>query len=171
MEKEKKKLSAAEVQALIENVKELKGRLDVMEEERSQRSAPSTSPSIRKESTFRSAASVFKETLQNYGAFGKRLKINDLRAEDGAERSGVFHAGIGRAQQERQTQAPPQVAVGEAPIVGKPARDSGGFKILRLSVSNFSGKELYPGLDSGFQHWAYLFIEALEIAKMASDFV
>ncbi|UIZ21383.1 hypothetical protein KXD40_000866 [Peronospora effusa] len=38
------------------------------------------------------------------------------------------------------------------------------------SGGNFNGAEIYSGLGAGFKQWAYLFIEAIEVAELSSGF-
>ncbi|CAI5719932.1 unnamed protein product [Peronospora farinosa] len=166
--------TAAASHDLLNYVKRLEGRLNAVEEGRSQASAPSTSPGSQRGSHTSENASVFRETLKNYGPFGQRMTVNDLSGEDGIERGVDIRAGAARAQQEYPRQAQGQGMVRDMPPqrhpVMNPFGPSGGVTIPKLNIQNFNGAEIYAGLGAGFKQWAYLFIEAIEVTELSSGF-
>lgn len=43
-------------------------------------------------------------------------------------------------------------------------------KTSKLMIQRFTGKKLYAGLGSGFREWAFSFLEALEMAEVATGY-
>nr|CCA27605.1 AlNc14C598G12220 [Albugo laibachii Nc14] len=118
-------------------------------------------------------ASVFRETLKNYGPLGQRMTVNDLSGDYGIENGGAMRAATGRTQQDYPRQAQDQGMARDFLPQGHPVMNPfgplGGVKIPRLSIQNFNGAEMYVGLGSGFKQWSSLFIDAIEVAELSSD--
>ncbi|CAH0476199.1 unnamed protein product [Peronospora belbahrii] len=108
------------VEALLEYVKRLEGRLEAMEEELLQ-----------------------EETIKNNGPFGRKMTLIDLSGDNGIERGGARRAQSGNGQQKRVQ----GMAGGSAPQ-GNPAgnqmRMGGNIKIPKLTIQIFTGAEIYP---------------------------
>ncbi|CAH0519740.1 unnamed protein product [Peronospora belbahrii] len=93
------------VEALLEYVKRLEGRLEAMEEELLQ-----------------------EETIKNNGPFGRKMTLIDLSGDNGIERGGARRAQSGNGQQKRVQ----GMAGGSAPQ-GNPAGNQ--MRMERLKVN------------------------------------
>ena len=90
--------TATAIHDVLDYFKRLEGRLDAVEEGRSQASAPNTPPGSRRGSHISDNASVFRETFKHYGPFGLRMTVNDISGDDGIERGVAMRSGAGSDQ-------------------------------------------------------------------------
>ncbi|GMF49321.1 unnamed protein product [Phytophthora fragariaefolia] len=92
--------------------------------------------------------SVFRQAIEEGGSLGmQQMHVDEL---------GGGHVGLG--QQPLQLHAEPVMTT--EPRV-PPTREA------KLALRAFDGNEVYKGLGAGFEQWALLFIEQVEMAEMA----
>lgn len=127
------------------------------------------------------SASGIREVAQQGGLLGaSRLTLQDLhqgqRANAGVNNftQGTLHAQAARHHVPQPPQSHPgldderiQRGIAQFGAAWIAVPDT---KTSKLMIQRFSGKELYVGLGSGFREWAFSFLEALEMAEMATGY-
>ncbi|KAI9992518.1 hypothetical protein PInf_017937 [Phytophthora infestans] len=131
--------------------------------------------------THQQRASVYRQALQHGGSFGmQRMQLHELGVSNfgmGVQ-TPVMYGGLGAGQQAGGTPFQTQKAAQQAPQQQPAAqyqthRPSPPFrkervppaKDAKIFMQKIDGSEVYKGLGSGFEQWALLFIEQIEMAE------
>ncbi|KAI9997109.1 hypothetical protein PInf_000542 [Phytophthora infestans] len=116
--------------------------------------------------------SMYRQALQHGGSLGmQRMQLHELGASNfgmGAQPPG---GGTPYQAQEAAQQAPQQQPAAQyqahRPSLLHLNKRVPPAKDAKIFMRNFEGSEVYKGLGSGFEQWALLFIEQIEMAEQA----